>query len=973
MSLLIRNKLGGSPPAAVPIDDLGFEVVSGTDYNLLNEEAADVQSSAQTGGDLNTAILAGDIVVLSPKDGTTELSAANSIAVLKLHNDPNWGINGANLTDLDDVDLTGSPLPATGDVLQLDGSGNWINVQPTTVAGSINFGDLADINPDTGSPYRPITSFYILEGDGSGSLNVVDGTTDTSLFIPWIEDTAGAAVAGGVQTDLTLTYNASTNKIDASVDDSYLRNDGDTLDSGTLNIASGASIVVATGASISWADAPTNGNHLANKTYVDSVASGLDTKESCDLATTPATGSPQTGFGNIPGYGFSGSPATGTFTGVNVFDIDGDLSPPSVGYRILVKDQDDPKENGIYEVTVVGGSPLGSSCTLVRADDFDGVPPAEVSAGSFTFIEHGVSNAGTGWVVTGTGDLTVDTDDINWSQFSGAGTYTTGDGLGLTGTEFYLDINNLNTIAVVGADEIAFNDQTNDTTKKRTFTSLISDLGLYTSSNLTASDGVVITGGDIQLDITNLPSSTPSLSAEMVFDTGGTGIHNKATVQSFFNQANVVYNITANGILTRTADDTYASRTIVKSTTASEEGIIVTNGNGVSANPSIGIDIEGTTASASDLASTDEFLGFNGTNNRAFTGQQIADGVSAILGGLGNAYTTIQGDSGSASAGSSSATISFIGAANGGILTVATDSAPDTVTFALDLHDLAAGSGTVDLTDVLAVAEGGSPLGSTVQYTFQDVITDLNIVSGVNGTPGIVIGDGAGNYTTNTIAVNGVGNRDGLIVVNGDMTGSPYDSTITFGLDINNNATAGEDLAAADKIIAYNGSQAANHAFTGQEVADGVSTMLGLGGITVTTINGQEVLTLVDTTRSNKVLSVGDTSVTWSENKVGNNDWLQIGGAVDALSGYLVPLNATIVKVTAHTADNKGNTKPINLYIDGSLNSTIGTFNGPSGEDDFRDVTLNIDVNQDQKLRLRGGTGGNIEDTVVTIWLKWRG
>jgi len=973
MSFLIRNKTSGSPQSVVLVDDLGLSVYPGVDYNLLDEEAADVQSSAQTGGDLNTAFLAGTLVVLSPKDGTTELSAANSIAVAKLHNNPNWGINGVNLTDIDDVILTGSPIAATGDILQLNGSGNWVNVSPAAVGGSIALGDLSDVTPDAGSPFRPITSFYILEGDGAGGLTVVDGTTDNSLFIPWVEDTAGAMVAGGVQTDLTLTYNPATNQIDASVDDSYLRNDGDTLDSGTLSIASGASIIVTSGATISWADAPTSGNHLANKTYVDSVAAGLDTKASCDLATTPQSGSPQTGFGNIPGYALAGSPLTGTFTGVNVLQIDNDPSPPTTGYRILVKDQDDAKQNGIYEVTVVGGSPLGTSCTLVRAADFDGLPASEVSAGAFTFIEHGTINAGTGWVVTGAGVLTVDTDDINWSQFSGAGTYTADGGLGLTGTAFYLDVNNLSILAVTGADEIAFNDQTDDTTHKRSFTNVISDLGIYTSGNLTASDGVLITGGDIQLDITNLPASTPSLSAEMVFDTGATGIHNKATVQSFFNQANVVYGITANGIITRTADDTYTSRTITASTTATEEGIIVTNGNGVSANPTIGVDIQGTTASSSDMASTDEFLGFNGTNNRAFTGTQIANGVSAILSGIGNAYTTINGDTGSASAGSSSDTLAFLGATNGGILTNATDSSPDTVTFALDLHDLAAGAGTVDLTDVLAVAEGGSPLGSTVQYTFQDVVTDLDIVRGVGGAAGILIGDGAGNYTTNTIAVNGVGNKDGLVIVNGDMMGSPYDSTITVGLDINGNAAAGEDLAAVDKVIAYNGSQAANHAFTGQEVADGVATMLNLGGITVTTINGQEVLTLIDTTRSNKVLSVGDTSVTWSENKIGNNDWLQIGGAVDALSGYIVPMNATIVKVTAHTADDKNHTKPINLYIDGSLNSTIGTFTAVNGENEFRNVTLNIDVNQDQKLRLRGGTGGTIEDTVVTVWLKWRG
>jgi hypothetical protein len=100
---------------------------------------------------------------------------------------------------------------------------------------------------------------------------------------------------------------------------------------------------------------------------------------------------------------------------------------------------------------------------------------------------------------------------------------------------------------------------------------------------------------------------------------------------------------------------------------------------------------------------------------------------------------------------------------------------------------------------------------------------------------------------------------------------------------------------------------------------------------------------------------------------------MQIGSAVDALSGYILPLDATIVKVTAHTADNKGKTKPFSLYVNGAINSVIGTFNGPSGEDTFEDVTLDIDVSAGDKLRIRAGAGGTIEDTVITLWIKWRG
>jgi len=975
MSFIIKNTYSGSPLIAIAIDDLGLTVPAGGTYNLLFENPGDVQASAQSGGDLSNAINAGNIVVVDPRDGVTDLSLADSLIVARSHNDPHYGIRGARMTDLDDV--VGSPVPVTGQVLQLNGSNQWVSVPPSTVAGSISLGDLSDINPDTGSPFRPTTSFFILEGDGAGGLNIVDGTTDTTLFIPWVEDTAGAMVAGGTQTNLTLTYNTGTNQIDASVNDVYLFNTGDTLDSGTLTIASGASIVVATGASISWSDAPTQAAHLANKEYVDSVAAGLDVREPVKIASTT----------NITGYALGSPEGPGFFTGVDLTTMDGGYSPIAVGDRVLIKNQTDAKQNGIYVVQGTGspltpaGSPIGSSVTLVRSAALSGSPSSEVHAGVYTFVENGSLYAKTGWILQGSGFLTINTDDLIWAQFSAANNYSAGIGLGLTGNQFYLDINNLTDTAIATTDSIAFNDSTDTVTKKRTMANVITDLGIYTSGNLTASDGVTFVGSDIQLDITNLTGTNVITSAdEMVFDDGASGTHIKRTVSNFLADLDVVNSLGGNGFAVQTAADTYTARTLTASSTASEEGIIITNGDGVAANPTIGIDIEGTTASGSNMAATDEFLGFNGTNNRAFTGQQIADGVFSILGGIGNAYTTITGDTGSATAASSSDTLRFIGAANGGILTTVVDGAPDTVSFEIDVYALANGASTIALTDRIIVGEGGSPLGPTVSYTVQDLFDDVKVPYNIGTSAGFVISTGANDYSTTTLAVNGAGDRDGLIIVNGALTGSPFDTTVTIGLDINGNASAGENIAAGDKFLGYNLSGTANQAFTGQEVADGVATILGFGGLAVTTINGQEVLTLVDTTRANKILSVGDTSVTFSDNRVGNNDWLQVGAAVDALSGYIVPLNATIVKVTGHTSDNNGLTKSIDLYVDDVLNSTIGTFNGAAGspqiigQDEFRNVTVNVDVNQDQKITLRGDAGGGtIDDTVITVWLKWRG
>ena len=102
----------------------------------------------------------------------------------------------------------------------------------------------------------------------------------------------------------------------------------------------------------------------AVKDYVDSVASGLDIKESCRCATTA----------NI--------------TLANIQTIDGILL--SAGNRVLVKDQTNNMQNGIY-ICVDGGS-------WTRATDFDS--SSEVTPGAFTFIEQGTDNENKGFVLT---------------------------------------------------------------------------------------------------------------------------------------------------------------------------------------------------------------------------------------------------------------------------------------------------------------------------------------------------------------------------------------------------------------------------------------------------------------------------------------------------------------------------------------------------------------------------------------------
>ena len=143
--------------------------------------------------------------------------------------------------------------------------------------------------------------------------------------------------------------------------------------------------------------------------YIDNYVKGLDIKQSVDVATTK-----------------------------NIIDIkNADVSRMTIDTiqysstkpfnRVLVKDQTDKKENGIYEVS---GNRLVRASDFVNSTDTDvGVTVPEdfegfVTPGSFTFVEQGDINRYKGYAVTKTNHseddrLRINTDEINFTQFTG--------------------------------------------------------------------------------------------------------------------------------------------------------------------------------------------------------------------------------------------------------------------------------------------------------------------------------------------------------------------------------------------------------------------------------------------------------------------------------------------------------------------------------------------------------------------------
>jgi len=144
---------------------------------------------------------------------------------------------------------------------------------------------------------------------------------------------------------------------------------------------------------------PIQDTDSARKVYVDSVAEGLDIKESVRVCTET----------NID---LTSSTDPNPVDGVTL----------SNGDRVLLKSQTDATENGVYVVTTAT-----DPTTWIRSDDAD--EDSEVNSGLFVFVEEGDTHTSQGFVLSTSDPITVGSTELTFTQFSGAESFTAGDGI----------------------------------------------------------------------------------------------------------------------------------------------------------------------------------------------------------------------------------------------------------------------------------------------------------------------------------------------------------------------------------------------------------------------------------------------------------------------------------------------------------------------------------------------------------------
>jgi len=395
-------------------------------------------------------------------------------------------VNRTNLSTIGSASLTVTGPTTTGAV-----AGNIYGAKisgPVSGSGLLASSTSLFISKPTNSSGTTTNAYslYVEKPTVGGTLNY-SVYSEGSIFV------TDSIVTGSTSFDLINTIATEVNFAKAATTLSIGASGGTTTFNGTLNVANG-SITGAgaltftaggTNTSVTFAPngtgtvdvsskritnvaTPTASTDAANKGYVDSLVQGIDVHPSVQWTTN----------GNIN--------LTGTANQAGL-DTAGTLT---VGNRILVKNQTVGLQNGIYVV---------SSGSWTRATDFDS--SSNVSANAFFFVEQGTEYSDTGWTLTNDGVIAIGTDALTFTQFSGAGAVSAGDGLTKTGS----------TLNVVGtANRISVAADSIDISSSYVGQSSITTVGTISSGTWSGSFGAVSGANLTSLTAGNLSGTISS-------------------------------------------------------------------------------------------------------------------------------------------------------------------------------------------------------------------------------------------------------------------------------------------------------------------------------------------------------------------------------------------------------------------------------------------------------------------------------
>ena len=354
------SKTNDSIPTGVPATKIADGSISNTEFQYLNG----VSSNIQTQLDAKQATITGSASTIDTESLTADRAVISNSS-------QKIAVSDVTSTELGYLDGVTSAIQT-----QLDAKQATITGGASTIATS------------------DLTASRALQSNGSGKVEVSDVTTTELGYLDGVTSAIQTQLDAKQASDAQLTDIAGLTPSDSNfiVGDgsNFVTESGSTartsLGLGTI-ATQAANNVAVTGGSITGLGSPSASSDAATKNYVDQAVAGLRTRIIAEAATTANV--------NLT----NGLEAGDSIDGVTLV----------AGDRVLVKDQSDATENGLYLAV--------SSGAASRDPEHDTI--AELS-GQMIVVNQGTSNDNKIFLCTTDSSATIGSSNITYSQVTPA-------------------------------------------------------------------------------------------------------------------------------------------------------------------------------------------------------------------------------------------------------------------------------------------------------------------------------------------------------------------------------------------------------------------------------------------------------------------------------------------------------------------------------------------------------------------------